>query len=48
MNRIIKFIVLDILKNKIVLIYTLILSVLAWSVFSLEDNSTKGILTLCI
>lgn len=46
MNRIIKFIVLDILKNKIVLVYTLILSVLAWSVFSLEDNSTKGILTL--
>ena len=46
MNRIIKFIVLDILKNKIVLVYTLILAVLAWSVFSLEDNSTKGILTL--
>lgn len=46
MNRIIKFIVLDILKNKIVLVYTLILSVLTWSVFSLEDNSTKGILTL--
>ncbi|MCC6182137.1 MAG: ABC transporter permease subunit [Bacteroidia bacterium] len=46
MNRIIKFIILDILKNKIVLIYTLILAVLSWSVFSLEDNSTKGILTL--
>jgi Cu-processing system permease protein len=46
MNRIIKFIVLDILKNKIVVVYTLILAVLAWSVFSLEDNSTKGILTL--
>lgn len=46
MNRIIKFIILDILRNKIVLVYTLILSVLAWSVFSLEDNSTKGILTL--
>jgi len=46
MNRIVKFIVLDILKNKIVLVYTLILAVLAWSVFSLEDNSTKGILTL--
>lgn len=46
MNRIIKFIVLDILKNKIVLVYTLILAVLSWSVFSLEDNSTKGILTL--
>lgn len=46
MNRIIKFIFLDILKNKIVLVYTLILAVLSWSVFSLEDNSTKGLLTL--
>ncbi|MDP2385750.1 MAG: ABC transporter permease subunit [Bacteroidota bacterium] len=46
MNRIIKFIVLDILKNKIVLVYTAILSILSWSVFSLEDNSTKGLLTL--
>ncbi|WP_317900045.1 ABC transporter permease subunit [Aurantibacillus circumpalustris] len=46
MNRIIKFIVLDILKNKIVLIYTLILAVLSWGVFSLEDNSNKGVLTL--
>lgn len=46
MSRIIRFIILDILKNKIVLVYTLILAVLAWSVFSLEDNSTKGILTL--
>ena len=46
MNRIVKFIFLDILKNKIVLVYTLILAVLSWSVFSFEDNSTKGILTL--
>lgn len=46
MNRIIKFIVLDILKNKIVLVYTILLAVLSWSVFSLEDNSTKGLLTL--
>lgn len=46
MNRITKFIVLDIIKNKIVLVYTLILSILSWSVFSLEDNSTKGLLTL--
>ena len=46
MNRIIKFIVLDILKNKIVLVYTIILALLSWSVFSLEDNSTKGLLTL--
>jgi Cu-processing system permease protein len=46
MNRITKFIFLDILRNKIVLFYTLLLAVLSWSVFSLEDNSTKGLLTL--
>ena len=46
MNRIGKFIVLDILKNKIVLVYTIIMAILSWSVFSLEDNSTKGLLTL--
>ncbi len=46
MNRIVKFVVLDILKNKIVLVYTLILSVLSWSVFAIEDNSSKGLLSL--
>lgn len=46
MNRIIKFVILDILKNRVVLIYTLILAALSWSVFALEDNSTKGLLTL--
>jgi len=46
MNRIIKFIVLDILKNKIILVYSLLLAILSWSVFSMEDNSTKGLLTL--
>ena len=46
MNRLIKIILLDIIKNKIVLAYTLILSVLSWSSFALEDNSAKGILTI--
>lgn len=46
MNRIVKYIILDILKNKIVLFYTLVLSILSWSVFGLEDNSTKGLLSL--
>lgn len=46
MNKIAKFIFLDIFKNKTVLFYTLVLSLLSWSVFNLEDNSTKGILTL--
>ncbi len=46
MNNIIKFVIIDILRNRIVLAYTLLLALLSWSVFSLEDNSTKGILTL--
>ena len=46
MNRIIKIILLDILKNKIVLTYTLILAALSWSSFALEDNSAKGLLTI--
>ena len=46
MNRITQFVILDILKNRIVLIYTFLLAILSWSVFSLEDNSTKGLLSL--
>lgn len=46
MIRIIKFIFFDILKNRIVLLYTVLLAAFSWSAFSLEDNSTKGILTL--
>jgi len=46
MNRIIKIILLDILKNKIIIAYTLILAILSWSSFALEDNSSKGILTI--
>ncbi|WP_026718000.1 ABC transporter permease subunit [Flavobacterium gelidilacus] len=46
MNRIIKIILSDILKNKIVLAFTLILAILSWSSFALEDNSSKGLLTI--
>lgn len=46
MNRIIKIIFLDILKNKIILAYTIILAILSWSSFGLEDNSAKGLLTI--
>lgn len=46
MSRIIKFIFFDILKNRIVLLYTILLAAFSWSAFSLEDNSAKGILTL--
>ena len=46
MIRIIKYVILDILKNKILIFYTLLLALLSWSVFSLEDNTSKGLLTL--
>lgn len=46
MNRMIRFITLDILKNRTIIAYTILLAVLSWSVFSMEDNHTKGILTL--
>ncbi len=46
MYRIIKIIFFDILKNKIVLAYTLILALLSWSSFGLEDNAAKGLLTI--
>ncbi len=46
MNRITRFIILDILKNKIVLLYTILLAAFSWSSFALEDSSSKGVLTL--
>ncbi len=46
MMRLIYLILADIVRNKIVLAYTLFLAVFAWSIFSLEDSSNKGVLTL--
>jgi len=46
MNKIIKYIISDIVRNKIVLAYTLFLLAISLTVFNLEDNSAKGILSL--
>jgi Cu-processing system permease protein len=46
MTKIVKYVLLDILKNKIVLGYTLFLFAITFSVFSLEDNTQKGMLSL--
>ena len=46
MSKLIKFVLTDILKNRTLLVYTGLLAALSWSVFSLEDNASKGILTL--
>ena len=46
MNKIIKYVITDILRNRIVLVYTLFLLASSFTVFSLEDNSSKGLLSL--
>jgi Cu-processing system permease protein len=46
MKKILKYVVIDIVQNKIVLIYTFLLLVIALSVFNLENNSMKGMLSL--
>lgn len=46
MGRIFKYVMLDILKNKFVMVYTFIMVLIGWSAFTLEDSSAKGILTL--
>jgi Cu-processing system permease protein len=46
MKKIIKYVITDILRNKIVLVYTLFLLAASMSLFSLEDNNSKGLLSL--
>jgi Cu-processing system permease protein len=46
MKKIIKYVILDIVRNKIVMAYTLFLLIVSLSVFSLEDNASKGLLSL--
>lgn len=46
MKKILKYVFTDILRNKIVIGYTLFLFILSMSVFNLEDNSAKGLLSL--
>ncbi len=46
MKKIIKYVIIDILRSRIVIGFTLFLLLLSTSVFLLEDNSAKGILSL--
>lgn len=46
MNKIARFILFDILKNKIVILYTILLFILSWSVLGLDNNYTKATLSL--
>lgn len=46
MKKIIKYVLVDILRSKIVVAYTVFLLAIAFSVLSLEDNTAKGLLSL--
>jgi Cu-processing system permease protein len=46
MGKIIKYIIVDIVRNKVVLVYTFLLLLISFGVFSLESNPSKGILSL--
>ncbi len=46
MKKIIKYIMTDILRSRIMIIYTLVLLATSLSLFSLEDNANKGLLSL--
>ena len=46
MKTIIKYILLDLLRNKTVMVYTIVLAVLSLSVLGLGGNPGKGLLSL--
>ena len=46
MKKIIKYVIIDILRNKIMLAYTAFLLLITLGIFNLEDNSAKGLLSL--
>jgi len=46
MKKLIKYVMIDILRNKVILGYTLFLLAVSFSVFNLEDNTSKGLLSL--
>ena len=46
MKKLFKYVIVDIIQNKIVLFYTLLLLVISLSVFNLENNAAKGLLSL--
>lgn len=46
MKKLLKYVITDIIQNKIVLIYTAILLVISFSVFNLETSASKGVASL--
>ena len=46
MNKMVKYILADIIRSRTIVVYTLALLVLSFSVFNMEDNAAKGTVSL--
>jgi Cu-processing system permease protein len=46
MRKIIKYVILDILRNRIVIAYMILLALLGFSMFNMNDSASKGLLGL--
>lgn len=46
MRTIIKYVVVDLVKSRIVLAYTLFLLAMSFGIFNIDENATKGIMSL--
>ncbi len=46
MQKIIKYVFIDIMRNRTMIVYTILLLFVSFSVFNLEDNPEKGLLSL--
>src|SRR5215813_10575688 len=46
MQKVIKYVMIDIMRNRVMIAYTVLLLLISFSVFNLQDNSEKGLLTL--
>src|SRR5678815_766395 len=46
MIKIIRYVMADILRSRIIIVYTLFLLAISLSIFNLEDNAAKGLLSM--
>ncbi len=46
MNKIIRYVFVDLLRNRTIIFYTILLLILSISVFNMEDNYEKGLVSL--
>ncbi|TAN09821.1 MAG: ABC transporter permease, partial [Chitinophagaceae bacterium] len=46
MKKILKYVFVDIIQNKVVIIYTVVLLIISLSLFNLETSSSKGLVSL--